>query len=107
MTTEQAIIRFKNGCALPQNAIRRFCAVAYQFQRNTWEVPEPLGLVRIMYDGHNKATIQAWDKVIYSPNTQQPFVSGISVETYLELERLYKGAYNEDLNYQQRLNHLR
>ncbi len=90
MTTEQAIIRFKNGCALPDNIMRRHFAVKYQYQQNIWEVPEPLGLVRIINYGGNNCTITAYDKPNGKSIDKQPFTSDIPIEVYMELENLYK-----------------
>ena len=94
MTTEEAIIRFKNGCALPFSKFTRKHSYLYQNQRNIWEVSEPLGLIRIYSDG-NKSHIIAFNNISYREKRSngKPFKSEIPNSVYKELEYLYKGEF--------------
>lgn len=90
MTTEEAIIRFKNGCALPMNKFHREHAYTYQYQRNTWEIIEPLGLIRIHSCG-TRSIIVAYNNISYKEkrSDHKPFTSEIPNSVYQELENLY------------------
>jgi len=100
MNVEEAITRFKNGCILPMNIFHRTTSIATQFQRNVWEIPEPLGLVRIM-SNEEKCKIIVYNKVSYHLNKSdgKPFEFEIHKSTYDELYKIYKGDLKEDEDY--------
>jgi len=99
MTVEQAITRFKNACALPENFYQRSIAVAYQFQRNVWEVNDHRGLIRIVGCGNNSKII-VWN-VLPKP----VFEAEITKDIFDELEKLFKGYFEEDTEYLKRYDH--
>jgi hypothetical protein len=108
MDVNEAITRFKNGCVLPLNIFHRKVSIETQFQRNVWEVAEPLGLVRIMSDNSklptSKCKIIAYNRVSYKINKSdgKPFEFEIPKSTYDELFKLYKGDFKEDKAYLKR-----
>ena len=87
MNVNEAIIRFKNGCCLPVNRIRRMLTIE-QYQTNVWEIKDSFGLIRIYNSGKEPKIVAYLDN--YAKRGGKPFESDISSETYFELVKLYK-----------------
>lgn len=106
ITKEDIIIGFKNSCVLldVKTVMKRGMSVAYQYQRNIWEIHNKwLGLIRIE-DRINNCFIRLFPLLENGFHLKEEVVFEITKNEYEELRKLYFGKFKEDEYYFKRIN---